>query len=299
MKATTPFLPLLRGQLFGRPPRRVRECLRQEAQQLQRASLGKLTGLFGQYIPPALLEPTANGAGSRQRLFCIRTTFWAFLAQVLSPQSSCREALRKLQAWQAACSSEMASSNSSAYCQARGRLPLGLLKQIHERVGLEVNRRSVGDEEFGRPVKVIDGTSASMPDTPENQEIWPQTKAQKPGCGFPFVRLVGLFHLGNGVLIDWAEGSKHNHDAKLFPSLWKHLREGDVLVGDRGFCSYAAMAALFERGVDTLMRKHQALKLTFRSGRRLGPRDRVICMNKPAQRLGGWTKAAWKKLPRE
>ena len=65
--------------------------------------------------------------------------------------------------------------------------------------------------EYGRPVKVVDGTGLSMPDTRANQKIWPQTKEQKPGCGFPFVKLVGLFSLANGVLTDWAEGNKHDH----------------------------------------------------------------------------------------
>jgi drug/metabolite transporter (DMT)-like permease len=36
-----------------------------------------------------------------------------------------------------------------------------------------------------RRVIVVDGTGLSMPDTPENQEVWPQSAAQKPGCGFP------------------------------------------------------------------------------------------------------------------
>ena len=283
--------------LFGRPPRSARDRLRQDAQELQRASLGKLTGLFGEYIPTRLLEPTSQGEGSRQRLFSTRTTFWAFLAQVLTPQGSCREALRKLQAWQAACGSLNPTSGTSAYCQARRRLSEDMLGNIHQRVATEVDRRLLGTEEFGRPVKVVDGTCASMPDTPENQKIWPQTRAQTPGCGFPFVRLVGLFHLANGVLIDWTEGSKHDHDAKLFPLLWKHLRQGDLLVADRGFCSYASMAALFTQGVDTVMRKHQAMKLTFRSGKRLDPRDRLICLNKPLRPQTGWTKSQWKKLP--
>lgn len=297
MKTTTPFLPHLSGQLFGRPPRSARERLHQEAQQLQRASLGKLTGLFGQYIPSVLLGPAASGSGSRQRLFSIRTTFWAFLAQVLNPQGSCREALRKLQAWQAACTTQPASSGTSAYCQARNRLPLPLLKQIHERVALEVDRQRLGDEEFGRPVKMVDGTSASMPDTAANQNVWPQTKAQKPGCGFPFARLVGLFNLGNGVLIDWAEGSKHDHESKLFRSLWKHLHRGDLLVGDRGFCSYATLARLSQRGVDSLMRIHQARGFSFAQGKRLGSRDRLILWERPIQRLQGWSREQWKGLP--
>jgi hypothetical protein len=297
MKTPTPFLPHLSGLLFGRPSRPARERLLQEAQQLQRASLGKLTGLFGQYIPSALLEPATRGPGSRQRLFSIRTTFWAFLAQILNPQGSCREALRKLQAWQAACTAQTAGSGTSAYCQARGRLPVRVLMQIHERVAREVDRKSLGDEEFGRPVKVVDGTSASMPDTQANQALWPQTKAQKPGCGFPFVRLVGLFNLGNGVLIDWAEGSKHDHESKLFRSLWKHLRGGDLLVGDRGFCSYATLAQLRERGVDSLMRIHQARGFSFAQGKRLGLRDRLIHWKRPVQPLPGWSRAQWNTLP--
>lgn len=297
MNSYTPFLPLLSGQLFGRPPRRAQQELHEQAEQIREASLGKLSGLFGQYIHEPLLEPAENGAGSRERIFGTRTTFWAFLAQVLNPQGSCREALRKLQAWQAARTGVTCGSGTSAYCQARSRLSLPMLREMHHQVAREVDRQALGSHEFGRPVKVVDGTGLSMPDTAQNQRVWPQTKAQKPGCGFPSAKLVGLFDLDSAVLMDWAEGNKHDHESKLFRSLWGHLRPGDLLLADTGFSSYATMAALLEEGVDTLMPMHQARKFSFRSGKRLGRRDRLLNWKKPAQCVPGWKKADWKKLP--
>jgi len=269
MKTTTPFLPLLSGWLFGRPPRPVRDRLQTEAQQIRRASLGKLAGLFDQYIHTDSLNPADSGAGSRERLFSTRTTFWVFLSQVLSPDGSCREALRKLQAWQASQGDPLADSGTSGYCQARARLPARTLRELHDHAVQEVERRRFDEHnEFGRPVKVVDGTCVSMPDTCANQAIWPQTKAQKPGCGFPFARLVGLFNLNSGAFIDWAEGSKHDHESKLFRSLWSRLEAGDLLLSDRGFCSYATLAKLHQRG-----------------------------WQRPVQRLAGWSKEEWKALP--
>lgn len=298
MKTTTPFLPNLSGWLFGRPPRSARSLLEAEAERIRQASLGKLTGLFGNYIRKPLLDPANTGTGSRQRVFSIRTTFWAFLAQVLTPDGSCREALRKLQAWQAAEGLPTADSSTSGYCQARSRLPDNTLREVHEDVAKEVERRSMDIKaEYGRPVKVVDGTGLSMPDTRANKKIWPQTKEQKPGCGFPFVKLVGLFSLANGVLTDWVEGNKHDHESKLFRRLWNRLNSGDILLGDRAFCAYVSMAALFQRGIDTVMRIHQRRPADFRKGKRLGRHDRLVAWTKPVQRAPGWTKAEWKTLP--
>lgn len=298
MKTSTPFLPHLAGCLFGRPPRSAKARLESEVQRIRRASLGRLHGLFGKYIPERLLNPAQSGTGSRQRLFGARTTFWAFLSQVFTPNGSCREALRKVQAWQAAEGMALADSSTSGYCQARGRLQTQTLRTIHEGVAEELTRKSVDPKaEFGRCIKVVDGTGVSMPDTAENQKIWPQTKEQKPGCGFPVAKLVGLFTLANGVLIDWVEGNKHDHEAKLFPRLWNRLLSGDILLADRAYCSYGSICALLQRGVDTVMRIHQKRPTDFRKGKRLGPRDRLIHWNKPPKRLSAWTKAQWTLLP--
>jgi len=298
MKHSTPFLPPLCGWLFGRPSRSVHARLQAEVQRIRQASLGQLAGLFDQYIHQPLLNPDDSGAGSRQRLFSTRTTFWAFLSQVLSPAGSCREAVRKVQAWQAAEGGPRADSGTSGYCQARGRLSIRKLRTVHVRAAQEVGRRSSSrHNEFGRPIKIVDGTGVSMPDTPANQSVWPQTQAQKPGCGFPFARLVGLFTLANGVLIDWVEGSKHDHESKLFRRLWDRLQCGDVLLGDRGFCSYATLAALLQRGIDSVMRIHHARGFSFSEGNKLGPQDRLTRWEKPVKRLPGWSEAEWKALP--
>ena len=298
MKAITPFLPHLCGHLFGRPPRSRQSRIREELERIQGASIGQLTGLFGKYTSAKWLVPTDSGAGSRCRVFSRCTTFWTFLAQVLTVDGSCREALRKLQAWQAAQGLSMADSNTSVYCQARARQDSDGLRKMHEHVALEVQGRAATSQSpFGRPVKVVDGTGVSMPDTDENQKVWPQTKAQNPGCGFPSAKLVGLFALENGVLIDWAEGSKHDSEQTLFRELWSRLEPNDIVLGDKAFGSYASMASLLQRGVDSVTPIHQARKFNFRQGKKLGPRDRLLTWRKPAYRKPGWSKAEWMDLP--
>ena len=102
-----------------------------------------------------------------------------------------------------------------------------------------------------------------MPDTPENQAAYPQPSNQKKGCGFPMMKVVGLFSLASGALLHFARGTLHVHESLLFRQLWDHLYEGDVLLGDRGFCSFFAIASLLGRGVDSVMRLHQARRAIF------------------------------------
>jgi hypothetical protein len=136
-----------------------------------------------------------------------------------------------------------------------------------------------------------------MPDTKANQKTWPQTKAQKPGCGFPCAKLVGLFALENGVLIDWAEGNKHDSEQSLFRRLWHRLDPNDIALGDKAFGSYAAMSSLLLKHVDSVTPIHQARKADFRQGKKLGKRDRLVTWHKPAYPKPGWSKTEWKTLP--
>jgi len=298
MKTITPFFPQMSSLLFGRPSRSTQSRIQEELERIRGASIGQLTGLFGKYAEAKWLAPADKGVASRCRVFSRRTTFWAFLAQVLTVDGSCREALRKLQAWQAAQGLPIADSNTSAYCQARGRLDGDGLRKMHEHVAAEVQRRATTSQSsFGRPVKVVDGTGISMPDTAANQKVWPQTKAQKPGCGFPSAKLVGVFSLENGVLIEWAEGNKHDSEQTLFRKLWAHFEPNDICLGDTAFGSYAAMASLLHRGVDSITPIHQARKFNFRQGKKLGRRDRLVTWPKPACRKPGWSKTEWRELP--
>lgn len=111
------------------------------------------------------------------------------------------------------------------------------------------------------------------------------------------MKLVGIFSLASGSLDDYATGTLHQHESILFRSLWERLDQGDLMLADRGFCSYAALGGLTQRGIDSVMRLHQARKTSFREGRRLGHDDRLITWQKPVQRTDAWSPEAWAALP--
>jgi len=136
-----------------------------------------------------------------------------------------------------------------------------------------------------------------MPDTPENQAAYPQPSNQKKGCGFPMMKLVGLFSLKSAALLHFARGTLRVHESQLFRQLWAHLSQGDIVLGDRAFCSFFAMASLLGRGVDSLMRLHQARHADFRRGKRLGKDDILISWKKPAQRTAAWSAQEFAALP--
>ncbi len=164
MRDVTPFFAAFGPLLFGRPPRSFQAELRAQADKL--SSLSQLRAAFGSLIPDALLSSPKSGAGSRRRRFTPLLTFWAFLAQVLSRDSACREAVRKVQAWWKLSHDLEISPSTSAYSQARRRLANKALEgvQAHLTQRMEGN---VPDREHwrSRKVKIVDGTTASMSDT--------------------------------------------------------------------------------------------------------------------------------------
>jgi hypothetical protein len=265
-------------------------------------SLEDLYAVFGYLFEARWLEPTAKGANSRRRLLPASVTFWAFVAQALSPRSSCREVARRIEVWWRWGNLRSAQTiTPSAYCQARQRLTLHTLQIIAGQVAWAVERHVLKSEKWleGREVKIIDGTGVSMPDTPENQALWPQPAGQKPGCGFPVMKVAGLFSLASGALLEHTTGHHHAHDSTLFRELWPKLKKGDVILADRAFCSYGAMAALAHRGIDTVVRLHQLRKSDFRFGRRLGLGDRLVVWTKPKQCPEVWSKDEFARLPEQ
>ena len=296
MTSKTPFFKAFGPLLFGRPERRA-------LQKLGRMdSLQELYELFGHLLPERLLACTDEGVNSRERLFSTQVTFWAFAAQILSPGTACREIVRRVEAWwqETLGTGSAPSASTSAYCQARARLDPATLEIIRAELAWSLERNVLNAERWvgGRPVKIVDGTGISMPDTPENQALWPQPSSQQPGCGFPQMKLVGLFSLGSGALLEAAASNLHVHESTVFRSLWGKLQMGDILLADRGFCSYAAMAALQQqRGVDSVMRLHQMRKADFRSGKRLGADDRLVVWQKPLQRTDAWGEEEFAALP--
>jgi hypothetical protein len=245
--------------------------LRQAAKQFERASLARVRAAFA----PWLALPEAFGAPPRERLFPPATTFWLFLAQVLSADGSCREAVRGFLAELFYGEHKTASPNTAAYCKARARLKTKQIKSVAREVA---NRVEAQDEPWlwkHRRVRVADGTGVSMPDTPDNQRVWPQSRRGKPGCSFPVMRLVGLFSLATGALIDIAYGALTVHETTLMRTLWPLLAPGEVLLADRGFCSFSEWFLLGQKGVDCVMRKN-ARRKNSPLLKRLGRDDAIV-----------------------
>lgn len=298
MNQRTAFLPGLSHQLCGRQRRSHLEHLRAQTQRVRQSSLSRLSEIFGPWLPAGLLVAGAHGLKSRRRLYPLELTFWAFLSQVLSPGSSCREIVRKVQAWYAPQGGARPDSRTGAYCQARARLPLAQLQSTHEHLAQKLTAQNTSTNHWqGRRVKVIDGTGLSMPDTAANQKAWPQPNTQKPGCGFPVVKLVVCFCLASGALLSWVQGTLKDHDCRLLQKLLDCFQKGDVVLADRGFSSFANLATLLARGVDAVMRLHHFRRLDWRSGRRLGGRDRIVRWSKGPFQGQLWTRAQWEELP--
>jgi hypothetical protein len=296
MSNKTPFFKAFGPLLFGRAPARMLGKIR------RLNSLQELYELFGHLLPDHLLAASDEGVNSRERVFSTQVTFWAFVAQILTPGTACREIVRRVEAWwqETFGSENTPSTSTSAYCQARARLDPATLTLVREQIAWSLERNVLEEERWlgNRPVKIVDGTGLSMPDTVENQALWPQSRSQQPGCGFPMMKLVGLFSLGSGALLEAETGNLHVHENTLFRTLWSKLQKGDIVLADRGFCSYAAMAALQQqKGVDSVMRLHQKRKADFRSGQALGPDDRLVTWHKPAQRTDAWSAEEFAALP--
>src|SRR5262249_150269 len=148
-------------------------------------------------------------------------------------------------------------------------------------------------------VKVVDGSTVTMPDTPANQAAYPQSPAQQPGLGFPLARLVVLFSLAVGTVLDAALGrcqGKQTGETALFHTLHDPLEEGDILLGDGWYSSYWELALVRQRGADLVTRLHQCRRADFRRGRPLGPADHVVFWDKP-QRPGWMDAASYAALP--
>lgn len=298
MKHTTPFFASFNRLLFGRPRRSAQDRLRAQAQALERATLCQLGKLCAPWIPAWMLAPTEAKANSRRRSYSLSVTFWAFLSQVLSPHTSCREIVRKVQVWHAARRQARPASGTAAYCRARTRMPYETLRTIHTHTADALERNVLGDQRWcGRAVKVVDGTGVSMPDTLANQRAFPQPSNQKPGCGFPVAKIVGCFSLASGALLHWAEGTLRIHECKLFRRLFAFFRPGDVILADRAFCAYSDIATLQRMQVDTVVRQHQARRCDWRQGKRLGPKDRLVLWHKPKQRPAGCAPLEWRRAP--
>jgi hypothetical protein len=212
-------------------------------------------------------------------------TVWVFLSQCLSPDHSCRDAVARLIAWRLARGLSSCSADTGAYCTARGDLPEEALHTLVRDTGRQVEEESPATWLWhGRKVRVVDGSTITMPDTAENQAVYPQQKTQKPGCGFPIARILVIFSLSVGTALEATIGKYHGKQTgenSLFRSLYDALDEGDIVVADRYFSGWSDIALPLARGIDIVVRKHQHRATDFRTGKRLGKDDHLVFWRRP------------------
>jgi len=234
----------------------------------------------------------------RERLFTPSHTFWLFLSQVFSADGSCDEAVRKALAHVALAGkgSQLPSASTSAYCQARGRLPGRVTAHILEQL-IEKIEQQPEALWYGHRVKVVDGSTCSMPDTPANQNYFGQPAGQKAGCGFPVMRLTTMFSLSGGALIGRALGPFKTGERTLWRELWDKLEPGDIMLADRGFCGYADFGLLLGRGVDSVMRLHGRRSTGVREIQKLGKGDHLVEWIKCKPHPDWISKEDWQQMP--
>ena len=167
----------------------------------------------------------------RERRLGPVATVYLFLLQVLHGNTACQHVVH-FGRW---------AATAGAYCQARKRLPLGVIHRLLEAVAASVRGSTAGAARWlGHRVWVVDGSSFSMPDTPALQAAFGQPAGQRPGCGFPVAKWLALFDVATGMLLRSAASPLRSHEAAGVVGVAAELETGDVVLGDRGFCSYAA-----------------------------------------------------------
>jgi DDE family transposase len=257
---------------------------------------------LGELIPAALLmQWVVEEVGQwRERDYSPLRTLKLFLEQVLSADQSCQDAVARGVSERVAQGEAPCSLNNGPYCQARLRLPLGLPVRVARESGARLCAGQPAAWRWrGREVKLVDGTTVSMPDTAANQARFAQSHEQKPGLGFPLARLVAIVSLSCGAVLEWAvaacEGRKTGETALLW-DLARRLKRGDVLIADRCYAGYFMIAWLVILGVDVVLRQHQCRSTDFRRGTRLGRADHLVSWVRP-QRPAWMDEATFEAMP--
>jgi Transposase DDE domain len=245
------------------------------------------TGALDELLPRQMVGAVvAEEIGAyRERVYPPLTTLGLFIGQALSADGACQDAVARHLSGRIGQGEVPCSLNTGPYCKARTRLPLSLIERLAVGAGEGLEQMSCAQWKWrNRSIKLLDGTTVSMPDTQANQAVYPQSGEQQPGLGFPLAMLVALISLSTGAVQAWATGpcrGKGTGEQALFRQIMDHLAVGDIVVVDRYHCNYFTLALLRERGVDVITRQHQLRKTDFRRGQRLGPHDQLVTWKRP------------------
>jgi hypothetical protein len=254
-------------------------------------------------IQQAFNEEEAGFAEDEDAIYTPPLTLWAFLSQVLfkEEQRSCAAAVARVVVLLIALGKEPPSDDTGAYCRARAKLSEKVIRRLTCQAA-DGCEHAVPDDWLwhGRHVKLVDGTTVSMPDTEENQEAYPQPATQKEGLGFPVTRMVVLLSLATAMLTDMAMGpseGKETGELALLRELLDGLDRGDIVLADRYYCSYFMICLLMELGVAFVARLHHRRSADFRKGKHLGKDDHMVVWTRP-QRPTWMDLATYQQMPK-
>jgi hypothetical protein len=226
-----------------------------------------------------------------QGLYSLSVTLKTFLMQCLAQDHSCRTAVAtaKDRGWLP----PNASPGTAAYCRARDALAAEGLQSAVEHTAQALDA-GVSDKHLwlGRQVHVVDGTGIALPDTEANQDAYPQPSEQKPGCGFPVLRLVAFMSLATGAVSRYRIGTLHEHEQRLFQDLRVHLGVGEVVLGDRNFGTFANLVLLKRQGAEGVFRRHQSRGAGVQRLKRLGQDDHLVRWSIRPHRAPVWLDAS-------
>jgi hypothetical protein len=243
---------------------------------------------FASLISKETIEAVFGDATSihgAARVYNTSVTLWVFLSQVMSIHHGCVSAVAKLLTYRVANGQRACSASTGAYCIARDKLDESAMHRLVTSSGQAIEAK-IPDQWLwlGHRVITADGATVTMADTPENQAEYPQLSSQAEGCGFPIVRMVVLFALSTGVVLEMAMGrykGKLTHEVSLFRQIDEIIEETDVFLADRAYAGWFEMARMMKRGAHVVIRKHQMRKSDFRTGIRHGKDDHSIELSKP------------------
>jgi putative transposase len=240
-------------------------------------------------IDEAFAAEGADFAHNQRDVYTPSMTLWAFLSQMLHSGvlRSCAAAVSRVRVLCAVRGDQVPSPDTGNYCRARAKLPEGVLQRLVYQVAEGLESRVPGDWLWqGRHVKIADGTTLRAPDKQANKDVWPQPRSQKPGVGFPLLRMVVILGLATATVCGIALGpgkGKETGETALLRSLSGSFRKGDIFLGDCYFSSYFVLAMFLNQGVDVVVRQHQRRKTDFHRGQRLGKEDHLVLWQRPSR----------------
>lgn len=268
------------------------------------ASEQDAVSFFNLLTSPELFDTLENLLPDhRERLFPPTETLSMFLAQAMHADRSCQRIVNEVALTRLVSGLNPCSTTTGGYCRARQRLPMAMVSSLVQKTGALMDERIPNNWRWqGRSVRIIDGTTVTLPDTPANQAAYPQQRSQKPGLGFPICRIVGITCLASGAIINAAMGpykGKGGSEHTLLRSLLPSFKSGDILLGDALYGSYFILAECQARCVDVVFEQNGARKgkTDFRKGIKLSSKDHLIQISKPAQRPDWMSQETYQALP--